>query len=158
MIRIVSVLALALVSASAYATPKLGDYAAFDLIASQDGQSAQGSLEQEILQTSGDQFLERQTITFSGQAPEISESWKPASEFMDDATIQAILDNCSSAGGVIQSITVPAGIYNACALNFDNEESRGTAWVTKVPFGVARVDTVIKANGVQVSALLRSFR
>jgi hypothetical protein len=158
MIRIVSVLALALVSASAYATPKLGDYAAFDLTASQNGQTAQGSLEQEIVQANGDQFLERQTVTFSGQAPEITDNWKPVSEFLDDNTINSIVANCASAGGTAQSITVPAGTYNTCAMNFDSEDSKGTVWITMVPFGVARVDTTIKENGVQVTALLRSFR
>lgn len=158
MIRIVSVLALALVSASAYATPKLGDYAAFDLTATQNGQTAQGTLEQEIVQANGDQFLERQTVTFSGQTPEVSEGWKAVSDFLDDATIDAIVANCASAGGSAQSITVPAGTYNTCAMNFDNQDSQGTVWITMVPFGVARVDTTIKENGVQVSALLRSFR
>jgi hypothetical protein len=158
MIRIITALALALVSASAYATPKLGDYAAFDLTATQNGQSAQGTLEQEIVQANGDQFLERQTVTFSGQAPEVSDAWKAVSDFLDDNTINAILANCASAGGTAQSITVPAGTYNTCAMNFDSEDSKGTVWITAVPFGVARVDTLIKENGVQVSALLRSFR
>ena len=77
---------------------------------------------------------------------------------LDDTTIDAIVANCTSAGGTAQSISVPAGTYNACAMNFDNQDSKGTVWITQVPFGVARVDTTIKENGVQVSALLRSFR
>jgi hypothetical protein len=158
MIRFVSVLALALVSASAYATPKLGDFAQFDLTISLDGQSAQGEMVQEIVQANGEKFLERNTVNIPGQAPEVTENWKPASEFMDDATIDAILANCADAGGSLQNVSVPAGTFTTCALNFDNEESRGTAWVAKVPFGVARLQSTIKANNVTVDALLRSFR
>jgi hypothetical protein len=159
MIRFASVLFCALFALSAYATPKVGDYAAFDLtITTSSGQTAQGTLEREITQNNGTQFLERQVVTVAGQAPQTSENWQDASNFLDDSTIDAILGNCAAAGGNPQTISVPAGSYTTCAIDFDNNESKGTVWVGKVSLGVVRIDSFDKANSVTVSGLLRSFR
>lgn len=160
MIRSLSILALALVSTSAYATPRLGDFAAFNAVISVNGQTIQADVQQEIVQqdAGNNQFLERQTVVLSGRSPEVTDSWKAADEFLDDATIDAILANCAAAGGTSQAITVPAGAFDTCAVPFDNESTQGIAWIAKVPFGVAKADSLNKENGMNVSMELRSFR
>jgi hypothetical protein len=160
MIRTLSVLALAMASTSAYATPRLGDYAAFNAVLSLNGQTMQADVQQEIVQhdTSKNEFLERQTVAFSGRSPEVTDSWKAADQFLDDATIEAVLGNCAAAGGTAQAITVPAGTFDTCAMPFDNEGSKGIVWIAKVPFGVAKLDQLNKENGLTVAMELRSFR
>src|SRR5690606_17551356 len=123
-------------------------------------QQANGSFQQEIVQfdSAKNEFLERQTVLMEGQPSEVTDLWKPASEYIDDATIDAILANCDSVGGTPQAVTTRAGVFNTCAMNFDQEDSSGTAYVAKVPFGVARVDTVLKSNGVSIVLMINNFR
>jgi len=159
MIRLFSILLAALISASAYATPKLGDFASFDTFVVHDGQQMNGIFQQEIVQfdSAKNEFLERQTVTMEGQPTEVTDLWKDASEYLDDATIDAILENCDAVGGTRQAVATRAGEFDTCAMGFDQEESSGTAYVAKVPFGVARVDTVLN-SGVTIILSINSFR
>lgn len=160
MIRSAFVLAAALVSVSAYATPRVGDYAAYDVSIALNGQTMQATLQQELVQhdATQNQFLQRQTIDIPGQQQQVEDSWTPASDFLDDATIEAILGNCAAANGTPQTITVPAGTFDTCAVKFENEGSTGTAFITKVPFGAARVDSVRKEDGMVINTALKAFR
>ncbi len=150
---------MALASVSAYATPRVGDYAAYDATINQSGQQYQLVFSHELLQfnSSSNQYLRQQTLTFPGRAPEVTQEWTPADELLTDETINNIMNNCSAAGGSLQNITVPAGNFQTCALPFNSDDGgTGTAWITNVPFGFVRLDST-QSNGVQTSVMLRSF-
>ncbi|MGZ3693202.1 MAG: hypothetical protein ACXWQO_03290 [Bdellovibrionota bacterium] len=159
MIRSLIVLGSALFALSAYATPKVGDYALFAATISANGRSIPATIELEILREEGEgKFLQRQTNKIGDQDPQSNDEVKPVDQFISDATIDALLADCAGNGGTLETVTVPAGDFNSCKLPFDNEESTGTAWVSKVPFGLARIDSKSKQNGYLVSSQLKTFR
>lgn len=158
MIRL-SALALLFVSVSAYATPKVGDFAMFDTAISLNGQSAVGTVTVELMNFDPAQgYLQRQTVEFPGRAAEVSEDWMSEDSFLTDETINMALSNCPAAGGSYETITVPAGTYNTCAIKFDNEQSQGVIWVGRVSLGIVRLDNLTKANGMVMSSRLKSYR
>ncbi len=158
MIRL-SALALLFVSTTAFATPKVGDFAMFDTAISLNGQAVQGTVSVELMNFDAAQgYLQRQTVEFPGRAAEVTEEWMTEDNFLSDETIDMALANCPAAGGTAQTITVPAGTYNTCAIKFDNEQSSGIIWVGKVPFGIVRLDNLTKSNGMVMSSQLKTYR
>ncbi|MCO5141992.1 MAG: hypothetical protein M9962_02755 [Oligoflexia bacterium] len=155
-----AVLLATLISANAMATPKVGDYAKFDAVAQKDGQSMGLTIELAITNynQSNNQYLQKQVITISGGQSQVSEDWKPADDFLSDATINAVLNNCAQAGGTLQTVQSPAGLFNACAVPFDNQEERGTAWITAVPFGIVKMESYSKTEGLTITSVLSSYR
>jgi hypothetical protein len=159
MIRSLLVFSALVFSLSAYASPKVGDYAAYATTLSLNGQTIQADVQRELTQfnASTNQYLERQTTQISGQSPQVNESWTDASNYLDDATIDSVLANCAASGGALQAVSVPAGSFNTCALPFSSDDSSGTAFVAKVPFGVVRLDSVRKSDGMTTQMNLRAF-
>ncbi|MGE3260865.1 MAG: hypothetical protein AB7K68_03700 [Bacteriovoracia bacterium] len=159
MIRSLFVLGSALFALSAYATPKVGDYAFYEATISANGQSIPATIEFEILREEGEgKFLQRQTNKIGDQDAQTQEEVKSADDFLNDETIDAVLADCGSQGGALETVTVPAGDFSACKVPYDNAESSGTAWIAKVPFGLARIDSKSKENGIFVSSQLKAFR
>ncbi len=159
MIRLLA-LALSVVSLSAYATPKVGDTAVFDVKLGLNGQSAEAINQIELVQfdLSKNSYLERQTFTMAGRAPETSDNWKTSDEYLTDSVIEEVLSNCAARGGLAQKIYVTAGEFNTCAVNFDTPEASGVLWIGKVPFGVVKSDVVRKDNGMTISSAIRSYK
>ncbi len=150
---------LALTSTSAHATPKVGDYAAYDMIFAKGGSRYQIDFSQELLQfnPANNHYFRQETFTLPGLAPDVRQTWLPASDFLSDENISLILNNCSSSGGNLQNITVPAGSFQTCAMPHHSEESAGTIWIANVPFGFVRLEATYE-NGVLQTILLQSFR
>lgn len=149
----------ALISVQAYATPKVGDFAEFDTVLSLNGQQVTGSITLEIIQQNDqNQFLRRETVVFPGQDTQTEEIWINADELINDATIDNVLANCATSGGALQTISVPAGEFQTCALPSEGEDSKDLAYVAKVPFGIAQYDSLKKANGMLMQLKLKSFR
>lgn len=158
--RILSILALALFSTAAYATPQAGDAAAYNATIQVNGQQMLADLTVELtsFNVRDGKFLERQTLTFSGQAPQVSEEWKAYDEYLNDATIDGLLANCAANNGVLETIAVPAGTFNTCKIAFNNDQTQGYIWVAKVPFGFAQMITQRKADGLVINLALRAYR
>ncbi len=150
---------MALASVSAYATPRVGDYANYDVHANHNGQNIQATLSHELLQfnSSRGQYLRQQTITFPGRSPDVTQEWVPSDDLLSDETINNIMNNCAGAGGQLQNINVPAGNFQTCALPFNTDDMRGTAWIARVPFGYVRLDS-ISSNGMQQTIQLHNYR
>ena len=159
MIRLLA-LALCVFSFNAHATPKVGDSAVYIVKLGLNGQSAEATNQVELVQfdLSKNAYLERQTFTLQGRAPETADNWKATDEFMNDATIDEALSNCQANGGLSQKVYVPAGEFATCALNFDAPEASGVVWVGKAPFGVIKSEIVRKDNGMTISSTLHSFK
>jgi hypothetical protein len=149
----------ALASHSALATtPQVGDMVLFDTTLLSEGHSSFGSLQLELIQQDfNGKFLERQTIGIPGRSPQVKEDWKNATDFIDDDSINKTLANCESYNGKRQSILVPAGSFDSCALPVDNDSNSGTIWVARVPLGIIRTESVSKADGTQMTMALRDY-
>jgi hypothetical protein len=160
MISILSIVLSFIFAALSHATPKTGDFASYQLNVSSREHNFTVVLDKEILTFDATQntYLVRQSVVYEGGAPETTEENTPADQFITDEMIDSILANCSSTGGSLQTISVPAGTFNTCAMPIDNETETGTVWITKVPFGFVQLQTTSKADGVQTSATLKSFR
>jgi hypothetical protein len=161
MIRfLVPALALCVFSFSAHATPKVGDTAVYDVKLGLNDQSAEGVLQVELAQfdMAKNAYLERQSFTLQGRAPETSESWKTSEEYLSDSVIEQLLANCQARGGLAQKIYVGAGEFSTCAVAFDTDDSKGVLWIGQAPFGIVKSDIVRKDNGMTISNSLRSYK
>ncbi len=150
---------LSLFSLTAWATPQVGDFAAYDLQITMGENSLEAQVQNELLQENQKDgtFLERETTTLQGET-ETSEEWKSASDYLDDVAIDNALANCAEIGGTLQSIEVPAGRFDTCRIAFDNADAEGVIYIAKVPFGFAQVDNMRKEDGLVISTKLREYR
>jgi hypothetical protein len=160
MISILSICFTLVFAALSHATPKMGDFASYQLEMSSREHNLSVIIDKEILSFDASQnsYLVRQTMTQEGNPPESLEENTPADQMITDEMIDSILVNCGSTGGSLQSVTVPAGTFNTCAMPIDNESESGTVWIAKVPFGFVQLQTTSKSEGVTTRATLRSFR
>lgn len=149
-----------LAASAAQATPKVGDLVVYDLKMGLDGQSAEGILQVELADFDAlkNAYLEKQLFALQGEAPQATEEWKSADDYLNDQTIDAILTNCQGNGGLSQKIFVGAGEFDTCAITFDNEESKGVIWIGKVPFGTVKMEQIRKDNNLSLSSSIKSFK
>lgn len=141
----------------AFAAPKVGDTATFDATVTVGAATTKATAVLELLKQDGEKFLQRTTVTYEGAQPSVTEEWKESSELLDDARVDEVLAACAAQGGKPGKITVPAGTFEACELGYDDDGSAGTDWIAKVPFGTAKSEYTLKADGKRVELSLRSF-
>lgn len=153
-----SMLSALSLSSVALATPKVGDFANYALTMQNGGNSMNLNLSREILSQSGNSFVVRQIIQLPDGQQQTSESTEDASNFLSDATIEGLLTNCASAGGTMQSIAVPAGNFETCAVPFSNDAENGTVWIGRVSLGMVQIQTTSKEDGTVTNGQLTSFR
>lgn len=160
MLRFCLFLAACLSTLPAYATPKVGDYAAYNTTVVEDNQSATADMSLELISydKGKNEYLERQTIQFPGQQPTVTDTARGPNDLLTDAQIDDLLAHCGERGGTPQKLVVPAGIFSTCAMPFTGEQSVGINWVARVPFGFARLVSVRKNTGVTVTSELRNYR
>lgn len=146
-------LALTAFSTLAQAMPAVGDVAAFDgTTVTSQGQPIAFHTELTLSQFDASQnaYLQTSTTTAPGIQPIVQQKWVAATDLIDDATVQAILAQCSSQGGVSEVIAVPAGTFNTCRIV---DSSDGSVYnVGAVPFGI------VKAVQGQTNMSLVSFQ
>ena len=128
---------------SALAMPNIGDEAMYAASVTQAGQTVTGTVEFKLmsLDTGTNYWSEQITTDFPGQSTVQNQSVS-ASELMNDTQIQALLQNCAGAAGVLQTITVPAGTFNTCELPA-NDAANGTTgmvWIGEATFGLIQED------------------
>lgn len=145
-----------LFTATAFAMPAVGDNAVYSLQLSQGGQTISGTLETTITANNAGTFSIESKIDLGGQK-QVQTEQKQANELVSDALIADVMANCSNYGGKIQSVTVPAGTFNACALPAQPQDGTGFTWIAPVAFGVVKVDTT-DTQGQKTYAELNSFK
>jgi len=145
-----------LLTASAYAMPTVGDDAVYDLTLSNATSTVQGSAEFKLtaFDSSANQYTQQTTITTNGQS-QVSSETEDAAGMLTDAQVASAIAHCSAAGGTNLSFTVPAGVFDTCALPIDNDGTTGTVWIAAVAFGVAKQD-VTNSSGIHAILTLRS--
>jgi hypothetical protein len=152
---LISVAAL-LASVHAFAMPSVGDDALYDVTTTTTGQIDKGTLEFQLIlfNATTHQFLERQILTGNGQTS-TQEQMVDESTLASDTAIGFILSNCTMANGTLETITVPAGTFNTCAMQSNSDAQTGTLWLTNVAFGFAKEEITFQ-NGTKMTLELRS--
>jgi len=145
-----------LFAATAFAMPAVGDLALYNVTVSQGGQTISGTVETTITATNAGMFTMQTTMNFNGQSQVKSEQ-RSAQDLLSDSTIQQIIAQCAQVGGKIESVTVPAGTFNTCAVPSQEHGTTGTMWVAQVPFGLVKIDQT-NAQGQKTYGELQSFK
>ncbi len=146
------ILATTVLATIAQATPLVGDYSNFKVTVDVQGQIVPGTLELALVAKTATGFKMTNTTKFENQPAEHNEEDVTAEELLNDEIISYLLANCSAQNGKLETVTVPAGTFNTCAISNDNS----TSWIGQVPFGmVQRTETT--PEGYVVNLKLQSF-
>jgi hypothetical protein len=145
-----------LFAATAFAMPTVGDNAVYNVTISQGGQSMTGTLESTITAANNGAYTIESKINMGGQS-QVQNDQRTEQDMVSDALVGQILGSCAQYGGKMESVTVPAGTFNACALPADPQNGTGYTWVAQVAFGVVKVDTT-DTQGQRTYGELKSFK
>lgn len=139
----------ALISFSVFAAPRVGDSALYVGTAGPTGTEAPIQVTQSItgMDSSG-KYIVHSVTTFNGQDT-VEDEATAADDITSEDDAAQIVQYCSMAGGVLESITVKAGSFNTCNIQGYN--------VAAVPFGLVKGRIVDEANGVIINFELASF-
>jgi hypothetical protein len=143
--KILSSLVVLLASSVALAYPTVGDFASLQGTLTMLGSESPFTLDRTIKSFDGANYLVnvQQIIGLEVQSEDQS---TPAADMMSREMVQAILADCVAQGGRLETITVAAGSFNACALPFNDEETHGVVWIADVVFGLAKITTTAHDN------------
>ena len=143
----------------AFAFPTVGDEALFDLTQTDSsGNTLQGTYEVEILgyDSTMHRYEQRSTQILDGDTS-VQEGETDENQFYSDSVVTDILNRCAQYGGVLETVTVPAGTFNTCAVPYsDAYGTRGITLYTHVPYSTAK-QTRTNSFNQTVSLTLRSF-
>ncbi len=138
----------ALVSFSVLAGPKVGDSASY--VGTLNGAPAAMTTTITSFNPATSKFVVTSRAVVAGQAQTEVEEQDPT-EIMSDEETGQILENCSSFGGVLETITVVAGTFNTCKM-------QGNLNFGMVPFGLVRGTDLATDQGMltlELSAFTR---
>ncbi len=157
------VLASMLLSISAMATPKVGDYAEFNLTITNTNGSLPGSFSLEITKfdDASKNYTVKTTVQLQGQdAPQVQEDQQAESSFLNDAAIDNVLADCAGAGGTAEQVVVPAGPFNSCKFpqNDDANNTTGFVWIAKSSFGFVKLEQTDNTNHMTQTFELKAAR
>lgn len=150
--KMLILLATTVLATLAQATPLVGDYSNFKATVSTEGQTMAGTLEVALVAKTATGFKMTATTKFDNQPSEHQEKDVNADDLINDEMISYLLANCAAQSGQLQSVTVPAGTFNSCAITNENS----TIWIAQVPFGFAK-RTELSPEGYTYSLELQSF-
>jgi hypothetical protein len=141
----------------ANATPSVGDKAVFAVNMKMGNQSMDGHVTFELTgyDKATDVWQQQTTMDFNGQT-QVQKSTPAGKDLLTDAIIADVLSNCAAKGGTVDSVTAPAGTFQACAVPITNDQGTGTVWVSQVPFGYSKW-VANRKDGLVITALLESF-
>jgi hypothetical protein len=144
-------------SSLALAMPKIGDYAAYDVVLNQESNSFVGTVSWELTAyDSATKVFTRHTIMILNGNTQVSDDAVSESNLFNDTTVYDALAHCSNYKGVLVPVTTSAGTFNTCSVPVRSSQGSGNDWVANVPFGLVKW-TVVATNGDTVSAAIRDY-
>lgn len=161
MTHLLALLGLSLsLAANAAITPRVGNFASFDLVIKLQNETATATQSSELVQfdPTKNSYLEKTDYHLKDEAKETQEDWKSTSTYLTDEYIQEILKNCKARGGVYRVLKVPAGTFPACGIKTKDEKYDHVMWVGLVPFGSVKRESYRRSDGLTSIAELRSFK
>lgn len=135
------------------AFPIIGDYALFDGVAQTDlGQvNYESSMEVTAIGPEAGMITITSKYIIGGQEQSIDTA-AHAETYLE---LNATVDHCSEAGGILETITVPAGTFDTCHMSNTSSNAQIDFWFGKVPF--ALVKSVYTRGNVGETKVLKSF-
>jgi hypothetical protein len=145
-------------AAQAASGPAINDTAIFSGTAIIKGQNTIVSAELRLLQfdASKDVFLKRSTWSLSEQT-DSQDEWVESKQILSADVAKGIVESCADFGGKPELITVPAGQFQSCRMDSEDETSIGQAWIAAVPFGIVRAISHSKDASVHTDLVLQAF-
>ena len=137
------------------ASVHVGESATFNLtISNAPGTTYTMKMEVTAVDEASGKFTQTQTI-YQGTT-QLQQSTS-VGDIADMEQYAAIVENCSSVGGVNETVTVPAGNFQTCHVTSTNQNGKSDIQIANVPFGIAILNQVSSADGQEVKAELVSF-
>lgn len=131
--------ALTISSAVAFATPKVGDYAKFQVRTNRGDNSQVSVLTQELTTYNAvtDTFVMHTTFAMQGEeGVTVTDKSFAAANLENDRSIHTYMTECEFQGGKVDTVTSSAGSYDACKM--PTTDGAGYYWVANVPLGMAK--------------------
>jgi hypothetical protein len=124
-------LSFALFSSALLAMPSVGDMATYKVRT--NGYEGTLKIELTSFDASTNSFTKKETTSFMGQETSEVETVN-ASELQSESQLQMALAYCSNMGGTLETVSVPAGNFQTCAL----QNAEGKANIGVVPFALVK--------------------
>ncbi len=145
---------LFLLSFSLIAAPKVGDFAEYDLVISQAGQTVTGSYTQEIvgidsakievfISTSIMGDVTNETLTYSHE------------DFLGADAGKEMIQYCQYLG-LLENMVIAGQSHQVCKITGDANGMPNATWLGNFPFAMAKYEG--HDQGAKVISILRSFK
>ncbi len=135
--KTILMIATMITAATVWAMPNVGDSALYNVKLTEGTTTNDYTFEQTITsQETNGNFNITQTVAFNGIVDSTITQISPDQMASTDM-IDLYLANCALAEGKLETITVPAGTFNTCAVK---DELNATTWIAHVPFGMVRME------------------
>ncbi len=117
-------------------SPEHGDFATYKATRPSSEHEEKRTLEE--YDEESDRFKQVIYKTKDGEITVLSEGWETKS-FFEFVYVSDLEERCSSQGGEIETLTVPAGTFKTCKTKKTNGGAIRYKWVAEdVPFGMVR--------------------
>jgi hypothetical protein len=138
--------------------PLPGDFALFAGSGQINGQALPLSVELRVLALDETKnfFLKRTLTSFGGQL-DTREEWLTGDSITTSAKGAEIITLCSIHGGRLELIAVPAGRFQSCHVESQDETTYSEVWVGAVPFGIVRSISRAKDGSVMTDLVLQAY-
>jgi hypothetical protein len=144
---------------SAMAYPAVGDYGRYvGTLTLADGTKQPVVIEAEL--TAYDEATKRFTyreMTKTGEDVNTTEEFIGADEIVDQTFIRDLIANCGERGGILTSVEVIAGKYDACVFKVEHDGNTMVNTLGDVPFASLVSETMFK-DGSRLSWQLESVK
>lgn len=138
--------------------PLPGDFALFAGSGQINGQALPLSVELRVLALDETKnFFLKRTLTSFGGRLDTREEWLTGDGITTSAKGAEIITMCSLHGGRLELITVPAGRFQSCHVESQDEATYSEVWVGAVPFGIVRSVSRAKDGSVMTDLVLQAY-
>ncbi len=142
----------------AFAMPAVGDQARFDQVTTQGASVMAAEFSEWLIATDSAQgFLKQTDIYYGGQLSDSQQEWVSVDELISDSNAADSLAHCAQTGGALETLTVPAGTFTACAFPISSGGMSGTLWMGQVPFGRIKLELFDPTTGQHQVTSLKAF-
>ena len=158
--NIIGALALTLAATSAFAWPKVGDVADYDIVITQGTQTQAISMTVATtsIDASKDLIVQTTILSANGRTQSQQQSGKLSDMQNLANAIPGVLAQCASRGGTLENIVTPAGTFNSCKLANNDSETTGFVWIADVVNGWSKITQTNNASGQVTTATMHAFK
>ncbi|MBC7741383.1 MAG: hypothetical protein H7061_04245 [Bdellovibrionaceae bacterium] len=151
------IVAMTLIISSFAQAAARGDWVEFDYHRIEQSRNhVNGWHSRHILDQQDQNYVIAEEYHLDGYAPNVSENTYNESQILSDSMVQTWLKHCEYNRGTYETIDVPAGTFETCKVNLNEENSNGWLWIGNVPLGVVKHE-VTYVDGTSFSLELSDY-